>query len=242
MKEALKKNWGTFLIAGFCLFLVFKFIGVINFLDAKYSIEIKQSGVKIKDLYKDIKKIKKDKKVMDTKIKEKDKLIAQKDIKLQQIVIQKNNLETKYKDILKKYEAMTPDERDKILVETLKKYNINVEIWSENSVYISIEDRGRLLELLVSYEKVRDTNTNNETEIATLYAKITDLDGKVELLNQKISLDTKEISDLNGIIAEKNKIIGTMKKEKTVKFIKRLLLRDVPLVIAGFLIGKYVIK
>jgi len=146
----------------------------------------------------------------------------------------------KYKTLQEQIGKMSVEEKDKLLVETLKKYNVIVTI-TANMMEITMENRETLLRVMVNMDTLEATITNLNKQLSESNGQVlAEKEGRDKCEGQLVIKDGI-IKDKDKIIVDKDKIIKDWEKKYFWIQVESIAKKAVPAFIIGATIG-YLIK
>lgn len=252
MNEKLKKLW-----KGFVSFMGKNWIAVVIILGllvmsgtcskiadnkiAKKDAEIAQLNKKNKELQAEIDKNKEAYLLLDVQLQE---ILKQLEIlkkEKEEIEKEKAKIIKKYDDLKKKFGNLSQEQQDQLLITLLKKYDITAEI-RENSLVITMTDRGKLYTFIISIDEVKEQLKNSDEGWVNCKATVVEKDKIIVNREEVIVLKNIDIERLNKIIINKDKIIQDYKDKifwiRVAAWGKKALPALIVGLVVGFLVGK----
>lgn len=153
----------------------------------------------------------------------------------------KKVIDKKYAALRKKFGNLSAAQQDALLLDVLKKNGITAEI-RENSLLITLDDRGILYTMVISVDELREKLSNSEEANVNCLVTVTKKDEQIKLLTDMIVLKDLDIGNLDEKITNLNQII---KEQKTKLFWTRVNVfgkSAIPALIIGLVVGFLVAK
>jgi len=206
---------------------------------AKLDAENTQLKKDNKQLDQQVKDREKENKVLDAQLKVVLKDLSDLQKEKENIAADKVKIAKKYADLMKKYGELSQAQKDALLVEVLKKNNISVEI-RDNSLIITLEERGKLYTLIVSIDQLNEQLVNCEAGKYNCEMTVVKKDEEIKILGNKLVLKDKDIGDLNIKITNLDKEVKNLNKKIFWSKVGFLGKTAVPALVIGLLVGHFV--
>ena len=153
----------------------------------------------------------------------------------------KKKLDTKYANLYAKFGTLSAAQQDALLLEVLKKNGITAEI-RENSLVITLEDRGVLYKMMISVDELREKLANSEAATVNCQVTVTAKDGQIKICTDVIALKDLDIDNLRTKITNLEKIISTQKNKIFWTKVSSFAKKAIPALIIGLVTGYLVAK
>lgn len=147
----------------------------------------------------------------------------------------------KYADLKAKFGNLSQEEQDQLLISLLKKYDITAEV-RDNSLVITMTDRGKLYTFIISIDEVKEQLVKSDEGWANCKITVQVQGAIIVNREEKIKLKDLDIANLKEIIVNKDKIIKDYKSKvfwtKVLFFGKQTVPALVIGLVLGFVVGK----
>jgi len=236
-----KNNWIAVVIIFGLLFMSGTCSKIANNKIAKKDAEISELNKKNKELQAEIDKNKEAYLLLDIELKsilERLKTLEKEKVEIEK---EKAKIAKKYADLREKFGNLSQAQQDQLLVELLKKYEITAEV-RDNSLVITMTDRGKLYTFIISIDEVKEQLKNSDEGWVNCKATVVEKDKVIANKDGVILLKNEDIARLNQIIINKDKIIKDYKDKifwtKVGVFGKRAIPALIIGLVVGFVVGK----
>ena len=252
MNEKLKKLW-----KGFILFLKNNWIAIAIILGLIiFSGGINSCAKKmIADKDAEIAQLNKDNKALQAKIDANQENIILLDAQVKELLkevegLKKTNEEIenakteitqKYINLKAKFGNLSQEEQDQLLISLLKKYNITAEV-RDNSLVITMTDRGKLYTFIISIDEVKEQLVKSDEGWANCKITVQVQGAIIVNREEKIKLKDSDIANLNKIITNKDKIIKDYKSKVFWTKVGMIGKTTIPALLIGLVVGFMVAK
>lgn len=235
------KNWIAVVIIFGLLFMSGTCSKIASNKIAKKDAEISELNKKNKELQAEIDKNKEAYLLLDVELKEILKQLEVLKKEKEDIEKEKAKIAKKYAELREKFGNLSQAEQDQLLVDLLKKYEITAEV-RENSLVITMNDRGKLYTFIISIDEVKEQLKNSNEGWINCKATVVEKDKVIVNKDGVILLKNEDIERLNKIIINKDKIIKDYKNKifwtKIGVFGKRAIPALIIGLVVGFVVGK----
>lgn len=237
----LKTNWIPIVIIAGLIFFSGWLDSCANKKITAKNIEIANLKKTNADIDQQLKDRLKEYKALDAKLTQISKDLENLKTEKKNIEIEKAKIDKKYNDLYAKFGSLSAAQQDAALLEVLKKKGIKAEI-RENSLVITLEDRGVLYTLIVSIDELREKLTNSEKANVTCEVTVTKQGEKIITLERKIDLKDADIKNYIAKIINYEQIIKDQKNiifwTKVSSFAKKAIPALLIGLVVGYLVGK----
>jgi chromosome segregation ATPase len=235
------KNWIAIVIIGGLLFMSGTCSKIANGKIDKRDAEIAELNKKNKELKAEMEKNKEAYLLLDIQLKEILKEIEVLEKEKAEIEKEKAKIAKKYADLREKFGNLSQAQQDQLLVDLLKKYEITAEV-RENSLVITMTDRGKLYTFIISIDEVREKLKNSDEGWVNCKATVEEQNKIIGVKDGIILLKDGDIEKLNQIILNKDEIIKDYKSKLFWTKVGSWGKKAIPALIVGLVVGFMVAK
>ena len=179
--------------------------------------------------------------LLDVQVKELLKEIGELKDKNKEIEKDKIDIAKKYADFKAKFGNLSQAEQDQLLITLLKKYDITAEV-RDNSLVITMTDRGKLYTFIISIDEVKEQLIKSDEGWANCKITVQLQGAAIVNREEKIKLKDIDITKLNKIITNKDEIIKNYKSKLFWTKVGMIGKTTIPALIIGLVIGFVVAK